>query len=80
LHAPPRHERWTRPRVAASKRAQDTIANSVISITITLRHAIWRVWRDGVFYGDYRSKQLAIDAAEELARSLAACGITARII
>lgn len=59
---------------------QDTIDTLAISITITLRHAIWRVWRDGVFCGDYRSKGLAEEAADDLRRSLAALGRTARVV
>jgi hypothetical protein len=37
---------------------------------LTLRHSIWRVTLDGVFYGDYRTKRQALESAEAGAQAL----------
>ena len=40
------------------------------TFTITQRRGIWHVTLDGVFFGDFRSKDQALGMAEESARSL----------
>jgi hypothetical protein len=37
---------------------------------LVLRHGIWRVTLEGAFYGDYRSKLQAMEAAESGAQAL----------
>lgn len=49
-------------------------------LKITFRHGIWRVWLDGAFYGDYRSKSLAVEGAEEKKRILARDGRPSDIV
>lgn len=44
------------------------MAEPPVTIEAALRHGIWRITLDGKFYGDYRTKVLAADAAESLAR------------
>jgi hypothetical protein len=41
---------------------------------LALRHGIWRVTLDGVFFGDYRSKAHALDGLADARRALAAGG------
>ncbi len=60
-------------------RKQDPITKPEALLAITLRHGIWRVWFDGVFYGDYRSRQGAAEAAQDLRALLVAGGRRARI-
>lgn len=55
-----------------------TTARSILQIT--LRHGIWRIWLDGKFFGDYRSKSEAIEAAEAAQRATAAVGRVADIV
>ena len=38
---------------------------------LTLRHRIWRVTFDGLFYGDYRSERDAMEGIEDAQRKLA---------
>lgn len=47
---------------------------------ITLRHGIWRVWHEGKFFGDYRSKTQAVDAAEAAQRAMATRGKIAQVV
>ncbi|MCR6643817.1 MAG: hypothetical protein NVV62_04480 [Terricaulis sp.] len=47
---------------------------------ITLRHGIWRILLDGRFFGDYRSRDHAMEGAEEARRAMAAGGRLASII
>ncbi len=47
---------------------------------ITVRHSIWRVTLDGVFYGDYRSLGQAADSADVAAAALRAQGRTVKIV
>jgi hypothetical protein len=49
-------------------------------IEIALRRRIWRVTRDGVFYGDYRSKRHAVESAEAAALALRQTGREVRLI
>jgi hypothetical protein len=56
-------ERWTSAR-------RDTAP----VIQINLRHGIWRIWLDGKFFGDYRSKSQALEAAEAAQRAMATIG------
>jgi hypothetical protein len=44
---------------------------------LTLRHSIWRVTFDGVFFGDYRSERQALEGIAEAQRKLAT---TAKVI
>ena len=46
---------------------------------LTRRHQIWRVTLDGVFFGDYRSKQQAMDGVADARRALDAAGRTVEI-
>jgi hypothetical protein len=41
------------------------------TFALTLRHGIWRVTFDGVFYGDYRSERQALDGIAEAQAKLA---------
>lgn len=50
------------------------------TLQITLRHAIWRVWLDGKFFGDYRAKSQAVEAAEAAQRAMATTGRIADIV
>ena len=47
---------------------------------ISVRHRIWRVTLDGVFYGDYRSLGDATDGAEVAAAGLRADGRIVTIV
>ncbi|MGQ0534216.1 MAG: hypothetical protein ACT4OF_16225 [Caulobacteraceae bacterium] len=47
---------------------------------IVLRHGIWRVTLDGVFYGDYRSRGDATDSAEAAAATLRSQGRIVTIV
>lgn len=47
------------------------------TFVVTLRHRIWRVTFDGLFFGDYRSKRQALDGIEQAQRKLAS---VARIV
>ncbi len=44
------------------------------------RAGIWRVLRDGRFFGDYREKNWAIDGAEEKGRALMLTGDSVQIL
>lgn len=50
------------------------------TLQITLRHGIWRICLDGLFYGDYRSKGQAIESAEEAVAAMAATGRLAVVV
>lgn len=50
------------------------------TLQITFRHGIWRVWLDGQFFGDYRAKSQAIEAAEAAQRAMATIGRIADIV
>jgi hypothetical protein len=49
-------------------------------LQITLRHGIWRIWLDGKFFGDYRSKSQALEAAEAAQGAMAGVGRIAEVI
>lgn len=51
-----------------------------VVLMITLRHGIWRVTKDGVFYGDYRSKGSAAEGAESAAVALRRAGRTVKLV
>lgn len=53
---------------------------TVSTLEIHLNRRIWRVTRDGVFYGDYRTRRHADDSAEAAAAVLRAQGSTVRIV
>lgn len=38
------------------------------TFTVGMRHGVWQVTRDGVFYGDYPVRQSAVDAAQRAAQ------------
>lgn len=50
------------------------------TLQITLRHGIWRVWRDGKFFGDYRARDYALDAAQAEQRRAAKSGGSVSIL
>lgn len=50
------------------------------TLQITLRHGIWRVWLDGKFFGDYRAKSQALEAADAAQRAMATIGRIAVIV
>jgi hypothetical protein len=50
-----------------------------ITFRINLYHGIWRVMRDGAFFGDYRSRNHAVEGAEEAIRILTEAGRTAKL-
>ena len=41
---------------------------SAMAFEVGLRRGVWRVLRDGAFYGDYPVRQSAMDAAAAAAR------------
>lgn len=49
-------------------------------LQITLRHGIWRIWLDGRFFGDYRSRRQAVESAEAAQRAMAALGKRADVV
>lgn len=51
-----------------------------VVFVVTLRHGIWRITKDGVFYGDYRTKAHAIEGAEAARKALKQAGRTAKIV
>lgn len=51
-----------------------------VVLLITLRHRIWRVTKDGVFYADYRSEASAKDGAEAAAVVLRRAGHAVKIL
>jgi hypothetical protein len=55
-----------------------TKARSILQIT--LRHGIWRIWLDGKFFGDYRSKIQALEAADAAQRAMATIGRIADVV
>ena len=50
-----------------------------ITFRINLYHGIWRVMRDGAFFGDFRSRSHAVEGAEEAIRILTEAGRSARL-
>jgi hypothetical protein len=50
------------------------------TLQITLRHGIWRIWLDGEFFGDYRSRRQAVEAAEAAQRAMAGHGRVSDIV
>jgi len=50
------------------------------TLHISVRHSIWRVTLDGVFYGDYRSLGQATDGAGAAAATLRAQGRVVTIV
>lgn len=47
---------------------------------LTLRHRIWRVTLDGAFFGDYRSKDEAMDGVADARRALDAAGRSVKVV
>ena len=50
------------------------------TLKIVLRHGIWRIWLDGRFFADYRSKDQAIAGAEAAQRAMANLGKLADVV
>jgi hypothetical protein len=50
------------------------------TLHISVRHSIWRVTLDGVFYGDYRSFGQASDGADAAATTLRGQGRVVTIV
>lgn len=48
-------------------------------LQITLWHGIWRIRLDGEFFGDYRSKSHALEAANTAQRAMAETGRIAEV-
>lgn len=49
-------------------------------LQIELRHGIWRIWLDGKFFGDYRTKSKACEAANAARTAMARIGRLADIV
>jgi hypothetical protein len=49
-------------------------------LLITLRRGIWRVTKDGIFFGDYPSKRSATEGAEAAATILKRAGRAVKIL
>jgi len=47
---------------------------------INFHHGVWRMTRDGRFFGDYRSKALALDGVAEARLVLGEVGRLARVV
>ena len=47
---------------------------------LSLRRAIWRVTMDGIFFGDYRNKQQALDGIADARLGLEASGRVIKIV
>jgi hypothetical protein len=47
---------------------------------VALYRGIWRVTLDGKFYGDYRSKQNALDSLNEKSRALENAGVVVNVV
>jgi hypothetical protein len=47
---------------------------------LATRHGIWRVTLDGAFFGDYRSKQHALEGLEDARRALVGAGRDVEIV
>ena len=50
------------------------------TLKIERRHGIWRIWLDGRFFADYRSKDQAIAGAEAAQRAMATLGKPADVV
>jgi hypothetical protein len=53
---------------------------SICTFTAAERQGVWAVTRDGVFYGDYLSREQAIASAQAGARAIEARGGAARVV
>jgi hypothetical protein len=56
------------------------VPDLAVVFLITLRHGIWRITKDGVFFGDYRSKNIAEESAETAAIALRRIGRAVKIV
>jgi len=56
------------------------VPEMAVVLMITLRRGIWRITKDGVFYGDYRSKGHATEGAETAATALKRVGRAVKIV
>jgi hypothetical protein len=63
-------------------RASDATLMAPLSslFELTLRHRIWRVTLDGSFFGDYRSKDEAMDGVADARRALDAAGRSVKVV
>jgi hypothetical protein len=57
-----------------------TIAQSGAVLHVKLRAGVWSVSLDGAFYGDYRAKDWAVEAAKAKAHALRGQGLTVRVL
>ena len=57
-----------------------TQAQARSTLQITPRHGIWRIWLDGRFFADYRSKDQAIAGAHAAQRAMATLGKLADVV
>lgn len=53
---------------------------SIATFTAAERQGVWSVTRDGVFYGDYHSRDQAVASAQAGARAIEDRGGTARVV
>ena len=53
---------------------------SISTFTAAERQGVWSVTRDGVFYGDYHSRDQAVASAHAGARAVEDRGGTARVM
>lgn len=49
-------------------------------LQLTFRRGIWRVWLDSKFFGDYRTKSQAMEAAEAAKQAMSGVGRSADIV
>jgi hypothetical protein len=56
------------------------VDDAPIALALARRHGIWRIKKDGVFYGDYRSKADGIEAANAAAGVLRQAGRSVTIV
>lgn len=52
----------------------------VSTFCLTFRHRIWRVTLDGEFFGDYRSKDQALQGVDDASHALGTVGRTVKVV
>lgn len=50
------------------------------TLHVALRRDIWRIWLNGSVFGDYASKEQAVETAEAAKRVMAAIGKAADVV
>ncbi len=53
---------------------------SISTFTAAERQGVWSVTRDGLFYGDYHSRDQAVASAQAGARAVESRGGTAQVV